>query len=129
MREIRNFIVHCSDTPDQNDYSAAEIDKWHKDRGFDKIGYHWVIRKDGCLEQGRLEKEVGAHCKEHNIDSIGVCVIGRDDFEDIQMDVLRLLYQMYKKRYQDIQTWGHCEFDHSKTCPNFDVQKILENDK
>ena len=49
------IIIHCSATPRGVDYSAADIDKWHRQRGFSKIGYHYVIRLDGKIEKGRDE--------------------------------------------------------------------------
>ena len=41
------IIIHCSATPRGVDYSAADIDKWHRQRGFRGIGYHYVIKLDG----------------------------------------------------------------------------------
>ena len=49
------IIIHCSATPRGVDYSAADIDKWHKQRGFRGIGYHYVIKLDGTIEKGRDE--------------------------------------------------------------------------
>ena len=112
MREIRKLIIHCSDTPDQNDYTAADIDRWHKENGWEKIGYQWVIMKLGELQQGRLDKEVGAHCKGHNIDSIGICVIMRDEITTIHdlsvnrqikyLMHLSVIAQHYKKSFTEI---------------------------
>lgn len=76
---INKIIVHCSDSPYMRDDSAADIDAWHRQRGFRKIGYHYVIRLDGRIEKGREEWEVGAHCKTQNLHSIGVCYIGGRD--------------------------------------------------
>ena len=56
-------VVHCADTPAEMDIGAAEIRKWHtEDNGWDDIGYHYVIRRDGILENGRDTKMQGAHC-------------------------------------------------------------------
>ena len=49
------------------DYTAADIDKWHRQRGFRKIGYHFVIKLDGKIEKGREENEMRAHCLGENI--------------------------------------------------------------
>ena len=73
MRTITLIILHCSAVrPDQTS-SAAQIDTWHRQRGFHLgIGYHYVIRRNGEIEQGRPEYMVGAHCQNHNAHYIGV---------------------------------------------------------
>lgn len=76
MRTINQIIIHCSATPEGRDYTAADIDRWHRQRGFHGIGYHYVIRLDGTIEHGRPVEQIGAHCKGHNATTIGVCYIG-----------------------------------------------------
>ena len=76
MRNIDKIIVHCSATPEGKTYRAADIDAWHRKRGFKMIGYHYVVLLDGSMECGRPESMVGAHCTGHNARSIGVCYIG-----------------------------------------------------
>jgi len=58
------------------DVSAATIADWHRKRGMDTIGYHFVIREDGRVENGRDVSMIGAHAKGRNSDSIGVCLTG-----------------------------------------------------
>ena len=62
MRTITLIVIHCSAVrPDQTS-SAAQIDTWHRQRGFKLgIGYHYVIRRDGTIEPGRPEWMIGAH--------------------------------------------------------------------
>ena len=50
--EVKYIAIHCSATKEGKDYHAADIDKWHRERGFKKIGYHYVITLDGIIEQG-----------------------------------------------------------------------------
>lgn len=76
MRKIDSIIVHCSATKAGQDFTAADIDRWHRERGFNGIGYHYVIRLDGRLEKGREIDLPGAHCKGWNERSIGLCYIG-----------------------------------------------------
>ena len=76
MRKITQIIIHCSATPEGKDYTVADIDRWHKARGFKMIGYHYVIYRDGSIHTGRPLEMVGAHCKGHNAHSIGICYIG-----------------------------------------------------
>ena len=79
MRKINKIIVHCSATPEGRNVSAATIDKWHKERGWSGIGYHYVVKLDGSIEYGRMVDKVGDHCKGHNKSSIGICYIGGCD--------------------------------------------------
>lgn len=137
MREIKKIIMHCSDS----EWGSADvIDRWHKERGWTEIGYHYVITNgrridsrnysqdyDGRIESGREVTKTGAHAKGHNADSIGVCLIGKSHFTAKQLydalpTLLRLLLPQYELSPRDI--YGHNEFDRDKTCPNFDVQLI-----
>lgn len=129
MRALRRFIVHCSDTPDTRDVTASEIRKWHLANGWSDIGYHFVIRRDGSIEFGRNLAVVGSHVKGHNFDSVGVCLVGRRDFDPRQFDALRRLWSMMKLVNKDMTAHGHCEFSAFKTCPNFDVAHVLELNK
>lgn len=76
MRNIDSIIVHCSATKAGLDFTATDIDRWHRERGFNGIGYHYVIRLDGKLEKGRDVTLAGAHCKGWNERSVGICYIG-----------------------------------------------------
>ena len=63
MRKIKEIIIHCSATREGRNYTVADIDRWHRERGFFCIGYHFVIYRDGSIHVGRSVEEVGAHCK------------------------------------------------------------------
>ena len=76
MRNIDSIIVHCSATKAGQDFTATDIDRWHRERGFNGIGYHYVICLDGKLEKGRDVALAGAHCKGWNERSVGICYIG-----------------------------------------------------
>lgn len=76
MRKISKIIIHCSATPEGRDYTVADINRWHRARGFRKIGYHFVIYRDGSIHVGRTKNEIGAHCTGQNSISIGICYIG-----------------------------------------------------
>lgn len=131
MRKIDEIIVHCSATPRRRDVSAAEIDRWHRQRGFRCIGYHYVIRLDGTVERGRPECEAGAHCKGHNSSSIGICYIGgmtadgktaADTRTDAQRVAMTELIMEMKERYPGARVHGHRDFA-AKDCPCFDVHR------
>lgn len=130
MREIDKIIVHCSATKEGVDVSASTIDSWHKERGWRGIGYHYVIALDGKIEYGRNVNETGAHVKNHNRRSIGICYIGgldagmnpedtrTEEQKESMLDLLKTL-----KRLHPVATiHGHNEFS-AKACPCFDVQE------
>ena len=73
---IRKIIVHCSDTPDEENLTASDIHLMHLGFGWDGIGYHKIINRSGKVENGRPEYWIGAHVKGKNDISLGVCLIG-----------------------------------------------------
>lgn len=115
-------VIHCSDSPQGRGDNAETIHKWHKERGFDGIGYHYVILEDGTIENGRPEYWEGAHAKGHN-DAIGICLIGIDEFTHSQFISLEKLLKDHKFNREEVV--GHYDIDEHKTCPNFDVSTYL----
>ena len=133
MRIINMIIVHCAYTPPSMDIGAAEIDGWHKERGFTGIGYHFVIRRDGSLEQGRPLEQPGAHVQGHNAHSIGICLVGGkvlseedapcNNFTPEQYGALRALAADLCRRFPGAEVLGHRDVPGvNKTCPCFDVR-------
>jgi len=127
---IDKIIIHCSATKEGQDFKAKDIDLWHKQRGYTRIGYHYVIDLDGAVETGRPEGEVGAHCLNHNKTSIGICYIGGLDGEGNPKDTrtaqqkrsLNKLVARLRQKYPNATVHGHNEFSR-KACPCFDVKK------
>ena len=129
MRLITLIIIHCSAVrPDQTS-SAAQIDTWHRRDNHWKfgIGYHYVVRRDGSIEPGRPEWQVGAHCLNHNAHSIGVCYEGGLDIRgqpadtrtEAQKASLRTLLEDLHRRYPKALIVGHRDLDPTKECPGF----------
>ena len=134
MRKINKIIVHCSDS---HCGTAEEIDRWHKQRGWKGIGYHFVICNgypwpsrayikgwDGIVQDGRPVEQIGAHCRGHNQDSIGICLIGKRCFTGQQLFIalpflLARLLREYNLTPDDV--YGHQDFNQQKTCPNIDT--------
>ena len=129
------LIVHCTATKEGQDIKAKDVDKWHKQKGWRCIGYHYLIDLDGTIEKGRNEDEIGAHCSGYNSKSIGICYVGgldkdgktpKDTRTKEQKDALwKLLVELIKK-YPEATIHGHCEFA-KKACPCFDVKKEYYN--
>lgn len=129
MRDIREIIIHCADTPNGKIFHASDIDRWHKERGWTKIGYHWVIGIDGFVEAGRHPDEGGAHAEGHNLYSLGICLIGTNKFTQLQWNTLKLLVSRLKSEYTNAVVIGHYQVaKNGKTCPNFDVPDWLAHD-
>lgn len=129
-RKITEIIVHCTATPNGRDISAAEIDRAHRSRGFESIGYHYVVRLDGSIERGRQIECIGAHCLGHNDRSIGIAYVGGLDetgkpadtrTESQRQSIIRLLTEL-KRSYPETTIHGHNEFA-AKACPCFDAAK------
>lgn len=130
MRKLNRIILHCTATEAGKDFDAQDIDQWHKARGWQEIGYHYVIKLDGEIELGRNINLVGSHVKGHNMDSIGVVYVGGlkggkavDTMTNAQhvafeklVDSLRVVFGKF------IPVHGHNEYDSGKACPSFKVQ-------
>lgn len=140
------IVVHCSATGPTADIGVAQITQWHKQRGFDTVGYHYVIRRNGTVETGRRESEIGAHVRGHNANSIGVCLAGgvdargkpENNFTPRQFSALETLLRELKGRYPHARILGHRDLspdknsdgritpdEFIKACPSFDVAQWL----
>lgn len=120
----KEIIVHHSEHSTANVY---DIDRWHKDKGWCGIGYHYFIDKQGNIYTGRPEDWTGAHCIDHNTKSIGICLQGRLQTEkvtDPQYKALLWLIQDIKNRRGNMPVYGHKELN-STDCPgNLDLDKL-----
>ena len=106
---------------------AAVIDRWHRQRGFLRIGYHYVILRDGTVQKGRLDTEIGAHVEGHNSGSLGICMVGglndttgksENNFTDVQFDSLKVLLTKLKVSNPEAVVLGHRDFPNvAKDCP------------
>ncbi len=133
MRKIHLILIHCSDTGPGMDIGAAEIRRWHTDpkpkgRGWEDIGYHGVIRRDGALESGRPMSVAGAHCVGKNANSVGICLVGgrsesgkpESNFTPAQWATLERTVRDLIRRFPGAAVHGHNEFA-AKACPCFDA--------
>lgn len=134
---IDAIIIHCSATKEGIDYRLADIDKWHRERGFKMVGYNYVIDLDGQVEIGRPITMDGAHCntsgtsgKAYNKHSIGICYIGGLDKDGNSKDtrtlaqkvaMATLVYRLIEK-YPIVEVLGHRDTGAKKDCPCFDVK-------
>jgi hypothetical protein len=142
MRKINRLIIHCTATqPKWMQHSSArdkvaEIDGWHRDRGWAGFGYHDLIDRDGTRARGRPYDQQGAHVKGHNADSIGVVLVGghgaaatdsfADHFTPQQAAQLRAYIREKQTQFPGIKISGHNEYA-NKGCPGFNVPRWLNN--
>ena len=136
MRKINKIIIHCSATPVGREVSVSTIRKWHLQRGFNDIGYHYVIHLDGKISVGRPIEKVGAHCAYENRGSIGICYVGgmtkdmrkpKDTRTQAQKDsLIKLMHKLIYKYNKDMTIHGHNEYA-NKACPCFNVQEEYAN--
>lgn len=128
--KVTKLIVHCTATPEGRDVSVAEIDAWHRARGFRCIGYHYVVMLDGTVTRGRDESKAGAHCKGQNSCSLGIAYVGgvkadgktpADTRTAAQRRAMIALLRELRRRYPSATIHGHREFA-AKACPCFDAR-------
>jgi len=147
---MTEYVVwHCSATSPSQDIGSAQIDIWHKAKGWDGIGYALVIRRDGRLECGEDFKKAGAHAKGYNNKSIGVVLVGgvdedgksENNFTALQWAAAKNVYEFFSLLYPGAVHVGHRDLstdtDHDgriqkqefmKDCPCFSVKQWIEND-
>lgn len=133
--KVKFIIIHCSATVEGKQFGSKDIDRWHREQGWDGIGYHYVVDLDGKVEIGRPEDKVGAHCAGLNSMSIGVCYIGglaangctpKDTRTVAQKAALLALVKQLKKKYPKARVVGHHDFNKSKACPCFNAMNEYE---
>lgn len=135
-KKTTRIIIHCSATRPSQDIDAAEIDRWHRERGWKCIGYHLVIKRNGEIDLGRGIGAVGAHAKGYNHTSVSVCLVGgikekgtaglpEANFTMRQWVALRSALQFLKQQYPQAKVIGHCDVDPAKACPTFDATVLV----
>ena len=130
--KVKEIILHCAATPEGKAFTAKDIDSMHRQRGFRKIGYHYVIDLDGKVEKGRADNENGAHTIGHNSIALGICyIVGvakdgktpkdtRTEEQKVALyELVKELMEKYNLTLDDVH--GHYEFA-NKACPSFKME-------
>jgi len=140
---LRYLVVHCSATRPKTFVDASVIERMHRERGFLKIGYHYVILRDGSIQKGRKDSEVGAHVAGNNTGSLGICLVGglndttgktENNFTEQQFAALSALLFKLSLEHPTAKVLGHRDLSPDlnkdgkiqksewlKDCPCFDV--------
>ena len=129
---IKYIVLHYSATYPDQDYGVADIRKMHLARGFNDVGYHYVLRRSGAVEKGRPDTVVGAHVAGHNTGSLGICCIGGieratgpnvgvDNRTEAQKVATVKLVRELLAKHPGAQVVGHRDLGATQ-CPGFDVR-------
>lgn len=146
---IEYIVIHCSATNPNQDIGAAEIDQWHRAKGWSGIGYHFVICRDGKIELGKPLHRIGAHAYGYNRVSWGLCMVGgvdsknkpEDNFTNEQYTSLRNLLNVLSNIEPKAGILGHRDlspdingdgviekWEWMKDCPCFDVREFIKKE-
>ena len=131
MRKINKIIIHCAATPEGRNFTVEDIRRWHLQRGFRDIGYHFYLTRNGEIHRGRPLEKIGAHCLNHNRHSIGICYEGGLDAEGCPSDTRTLeqkasllaLLRELKRIFPRALIIGHHDLKPVKACPCFDAER------
>ena len=135
-KKTEMIVVHCAATKPSMDIGYKEIRKWHvEDNGWDDVGYHYIIKRDGTVEVARAEAFQGAHAPAVNSKSIAICLVGgmaedgdaENNFTLEQFLSLKDLIKKIKMTNPNIvEVVGHCDVqDNKPNCPGFNLKEWL----
>ena len=125
-RHIGRVFIHCSASDNKNHDDINVIEQWHLDRGFSGVGYHFFIKKDGTIQNGRELDRTPAAQAPYNKGTIAICLGGLEHFTQAQYDSLIVLCYAINDTYS-VTFHGHCEVS-TKSCPVFSYRKVLNLD-
>lgn len=128
-RLVDEIIWHCAATPEGRNFTVDQVRSWHVQRGWSDIGYHFYIDLYGVIWVGRDINSKGAHVKDRNARTIGLCYCGgvtsdgeraKDTRTPKQINSGIALTQ-YLAAQAPIKTIsGHNQYA-SKACPSFKI--------
>lgn len=130
MRKIDLIVWHCTATPEGRDHTIADVRQWHVvEKGWSDVGYHYLIRLDGTIEEGRPLNRQGAHVRGYNATSIGIAYVGgvdaamrpKDTRTEAQKTAMRELTLRLVKQFPGARVVGHRDLGAAKACPSFDA--------
>ena len=126
------IVLHCSGVTPNVHQDISVIDGYHRKKGWNGVGYHEYVRRDGTIQHGRPMWMVGAHVVHHNKYSIGICYEGglnengeyADTRTPAQKHALVALLRSLKADYPDAEILGHRDLPGvKKACPCFDARE------
>lgn len=125
---IDTITIHCSDSDLRKHDNPESIKAWHLKRGFNDIGYHYIITSDGRLHRGRDLFKQGAHVKGYNAGNIGICYTGKSGPTLKQLmsmtDLCTTICTLFDLD-PCLTLVPHNIFNQLKTCPNFEINDLV----
>jgi N-acetylmuramoyl-L-alanine amidase len=133
-RIIKYIVIHCTATPPNTTIESIkrywrEVRKWG-----DTPGYHYVIHRDGHIEQLLDESKNSNGVYAHNSQCINIAYIGGVDKQNKPVDnrteaqklaMFNKIVELTEK-YKGSEVRGHRDFEGvNKACPSFDVKSWL----
>ena len=146
-QDTRRIVLHDSHTPPEIG-QATEVSRWHLAAhdgalrmGLLSIGYHYIVERDGTVVKGRDRDLIGSHAPGHNLDSIGICLVGGRDHDHNGEDnftyaqrkaVIRLCAELRKHYQRPLTIVGHTEIQryfqrNMPPCPMLDMDILRED--
>jgi len=124
MRPIHTLVVHHTASK-ADAHTWADICAWHTAKGWDGVGYHFGIVKDGpgwTEVEGRPVEKVGAHAKGHNNGTIGIAVEGNYSETHLPREAYRILLRACWRITRQFKippenVVGHRELPYATECP------------
>ena len=135
LGNIHTLVVHCTDSG--RSVTWAQIDKWHKDRGWPGFGYHGFIDQWGDYWLGRPLNVVGIHVRNHNTNTLGLVLAGTKNPKNAWGEPLGFSRSQFLTAERVIEAWrlavggspkvvGHKDLDPDRKCPFFDTTMELD---
>jgi hypothetical protein len=124
--EYTTIVIHHSGNGGITD--PLEIEEEHMgDKGWDDVGYHYMVRPNGSIYEGRFLAFKGSHVEAANSNKIGILVMGDfeaniwDDDDEVtaqQWTATIALVKTLKKYFTKITLLGgHKDYKPSTECP------------
>lgn len=135
LKKVEAIIVHHTASRALST-SVEDVRRWHLERGFEDVGYHYILEWNGEkaeVRKGRPDLLQGAHTRGWNSRSIGVAIVGswehagwhgipaelRATLVDVVDNLLRL-HDLYPEHVM-----GHREAHRGHTvCPGFEPEEL-----
>lgn len=131
LKAVEYIVIHCSATKEDQNFTVEDIRRWHRQRGWMDVGYHFVITRDGEVQKGRPHDVPGAHVRGFNHISLGICMVGgvesdgkkpESNYTAFQWKALEALVTDLHTLHPDATVLGHRDMPNvNKACPSFDA--------
>jgi N-acetylmuramoyl-L-alanine amidase len=127
-RLVTRVFLHCSASDKPEHDNPQTMEKWHIERKFKEIGYHFYIDKGGNIFEGRSLNTNPAAQQGHNANTIAICLGGlkKENFTIQQKRALVALCLHLEHIIKGLTFHGHKEVNPNKECPVFEYKKWLD---